>query len=285
MGGNIFNNTKRINREDIDDTIEYLADHLSHPDLTVSYMKSALLGSAGKQETSGDLDIVLNTTPCLFYGQDCYPTFEVRPIVDHLLTKFDQNSFRSMSSAGQLHMSVPIAGDPAKGHVQVDFIYGDFEFAKFTAYSPGADSQFKGLVNNTFYGSLAKQRKDYEDEYCRVQLYYDLRYGLHKRWRVYKGTVDMRQVTPDEFETMFDLPRFSRIGFVTNVDEMLRMLWGFDIRQEDVNTFEKIAKLAKENFSIEMRQNISDSMCASLKYARYFRDNPEMEQVIKDMLI
>ncbi len=59
MGGNAFKelSLQRIKRENINFTLAYVADNLP---ISFDYMVENLLGSAGKQADSGDLDIALD---------------------------------------------------------------------------------------------------------------------------------------------------------------------------------------------------------------------------------
>lgn len=243
MGGNAFNLAQRIHRDYITDTITYISTQLNHPNITEDVIWQGVLGSVGKQETSGDIDVALSDT---------------------LLT---ERQFRDLSvlcrqhahavsvktlNGGQFQTLWPIAGDPGLGYVQVDFFRGNLEFMKFSHWSPGLDvSDYKGVWNSTFIATLAKYHIDYKQQlpddldqvYARVGFEFSIDHGLRRVWKMrVKLDQGMRKVSPDYWETnlrFVDLPpRYDRLE-TQNPQDILRIL----LNTEDftcVDTFEKL---------------------------------------------
>ena len=63
MGGNAFKHMElvRVARDDVPATVAHVVNTLSYPGFDYAYAMSALMGSSGKTETSGDIDFCMNT--------------------------------------------------------------------------------------------------------------------------------------------------------------------------------------------------------------------------------
>lgn len=140
-GGNIFKDpdgnmlTQRIDKNDVVPTLRWLENitGLPHEDF--------MLGSTGRKETSGDLDVAVNQ-------QDVSKD----DLVQKLAAWCTQNGKDPKSwirkTGISVHFLTPIRGDESNGYVQTDLMFGDPEWMKWsmagsndaTAYS-GADRQ------------------------------------------------------------------------------------------------------------------------------------------------
>lgn len=158
MGGNVFKNkdgtsaTTHIMKEDVLATVKWLEsvtglDFTSEVDSVTGYPVK-WLGSTGKKEMSGDLDLAVDAN--LVTKQE---------LVEKLLkwvndNKLDQRDFIAKKS--ELHFKTPINGDVEQGFVQTDFIFfDDFEWGTFY-YAGGEKSNYKGAVRNILLSSIAK---------------------------------------------------------------------------------------------------------------------------------
>ncbi|KKK95014.1 hypothetical protein LCGC14_2677080, partial [marine sediment metagenome] len=140
--------------------------------------------------------------------------------------------------------------------VQVDFVFGKRDLLLFTHFSPGDESEFKGVFLSQAFGVLAKMQKDWEtrdpvtnERTGRVGLHLSLELGLFRKWesRRRRG-MGCSKTTANEFETRFaDAPRYTRLGYVDDPEAILAMLFGPGTKHEDVNTFEKVVKHVREN--------------------------------------
>lgn len=142
--GNVFKSTdgtplvKRIALDDVYTTIQWLE--------TVTQLPIAdnLLGSAGKKQSSGDLDVAVDLN-----------TITKDQLTTKLLEICDAADVKR--SGISVHFRAPINGDAANGHVQVDFMFVDnMPLAKFGLYSAGDASRFTGTARNILMCSLAK---------------------------------------------------------------------------------------------------------------------------------
>ena len=129
---------KRIALDDVFTTVQWLE--------TVTQLPIAdnLLGSAGKKQSSGDLDIAVDLN-----------TITKDQLTSRLLAVSDAASIKR--SGISVHFRTPINGDAANGYVQVDFMFVDnMPLAKFGLYSAGDASKFTGTARNILMCSLAK---------------------------------------------------------------------------------------------------------------------------------
>lgn len=257
MGGNAFPGLAmvRVRREDVASTVDHVVKVMNMPGFDMAYAMDNLMGSAGKQDDSGDLDFALNNKVARFYGEPDLPVFSLRAFAERARQVLPQGHVQTKTlKGGQFQTAFPVAGDPSKGYVQVDFVAGTPEWLKFSHFSPGKDfSPYKGVMVSTLLGVLAKMRKDFEllddnsERTARVGLRYDLEKGLYRQWKLRKlDGQGMSVVTADEFETsVATSPRFVRLSHVTAPEEVLRLLFGESVGLEEVNTFEKLVSTVR----------------------------------------
>ncbi len=265
MGGNAFKNVVRINREDIPATLDHVINTLQFPNLTPEYVSWALMGSTGKKASSGDIDIAMNTYKARFVGETERVTFNKHALLERLEQVLPKTQINSTTiRMGNLMSAWPIAGDPAKGLVQVDFVFGKAEWLLFTHYSPAeGESRFKGVFLQQGLGIWAKMHKDFEQvdptrteqdgisplRVARCGLHLSLELGLFRSWKA-EVIRDQgpRQVEPGYLETKFPAAhRYPRIGWIDDPQSVLNILLGPGVTQEHVNTFEKFVQWIQEN--------------------------------------
>lgn len=142
-GGNVFKTaegapaTTRIARENVVATVQWLEQ------LTGLNLVDNMLGSTGRKETSGDLDLGIDETKI---------TKDV--LIQQLLRKgIPAEDIKK--SGDSVHLKTPILGDKSNGYVQTDFMFGDPEFQKFSLVADG-DSAYKGVHRAILLASIAK---------------------------------------------------------------------------------------------------------------------------------
>lgn len=259
MGGNAFPGLPmvRVRRGYVAPTVDHVVTVMNMPGFDLAYAMDNLMGSAGKQDDSGDLDFALNNKAARFVGEPDLPLFNLRAFAERARAVLPQGHVQTKTlKGGQFQTAFPVAGDPQKGYVQVDFVAGNPEWLKFSHYSPGLDlSPYKGVMLSTMLGVLAKMHKDYEllegeDRVARVGLRYDLEKGLYRQWKLRKRDGQgMSVVSADEFETaVATSPRFARLSHVTEPVAVLGLLFGQPVDPEEVNTFEKLVAKVRTVF-------------------------------------
>ena len=141
-GGNVFKDAKgqpattRISRENVVPTVQWLEQ------LTGLSLVDNMLGSTGRKETSGDLDLGIDETKIS------------KDILVQQLLKRGIKAEDIRKSGDSVHLKTPILGDAGNGYVQTDFMFGDPEFQKF-ALNTG-ESDFKGVHRALLLASIAK---------------------------------------------------------------------------------------------------------------------------------
>lgn len=145
MGGNVFKfptgepATQRIARENVVPTVQWLEG------LTGLNLVDNMLGSTGRTESSGDLDLGVDANKV---------TKEV--LIQQLLDQgIDRNDIRK--SGDSVHLKTPILGDPSNGYVQTDFMFTDNpQWQGFALTGGVAGSPFKGVHRHILLSSIAK---------------------------------------------------------------------------------------------------------------------------------
>jgi hypothetical protein len=141
-GGNVFkladgqSATTRISRENVVPTVQWLEQ------LTGLNLVDNMLGSTGRKETSGDLDLGIDETKI------------TKDVLIQQLLKRGVKAEDIRKSGDSVHVKTPILGDKSNGYVQTDFMFGDPEFQKF-ALNTG-DSAYKGVHRAILLASIAK---------------------------------------------------------------------------------------------------------------------------------
>lgn len=143
-GGNIFkladgeSATQRIARNNVVPTVQWL-EHLTGLNLVDN-----MLGSTGRKETSGDLDLGVDSTK-----------ISKEVLIQQLLRKgVDRNDIRKTGDS--VHYKAPILGDASNGYVQVDFMFSDNPKFQSFSYAGTGEGEFKGVHRNILLASIAK---------------------------------------------------------------------------------------------------------------------------------
>jgi hypothetical protein len=148
-GGNVFKDiesgTNRILRKDVEPTIKWLESITNLP------LLSNTLGTTGKNETSGDLDIAVDEK---FIDKNKLAAILSNWCSAH---KLEPKSFVK-KSGDSVHFRTPILGDPHNGFVQTDFMFGDPEWMKWSLRGGKENSQYKGMHRHVLLASIAKFR-------------------------------------------------------------------------------------------------------------------------------
>ena len=150
-GGNVFKNgdgqaqTQRINQTDVKTTLAWLEEMLPGLDL-----QNNTLGSTGIKDTSGDLDIAVDSTQL---SKEQLVAQLTRWAQSH---KFKPEEWVKKTGAG-IHFKTPINGNPDMGYVQTDFMFlNNVPWSKFVLGAMPADSEYKGRERNVLMNSIAK---------------------------------------------------------------------------------------------------------------------------------
>ena len=118
------------------------------------------LGSVGKKESSGDLDIAVDENAIskddLYHKLIDWVKSQGVPNDQIINSKSFKNGWVDRSGVS-VHFKVPIKGKPQLGFVQTDFMFtDDLDWMKFSMFSPGDSSRFSGADRNLLMSSIAK---------------------------------------------------------------------------------------------------------------------------------
>jgi hypothetical protein len=143
-GGNVFKNqdgseaTQRISRDNVVPTVQWLEQ------LTGLNLVDNMLGTTGKKESSGDLDLAVDATKV---SKDV--------LIQQLLAKgINQADIRK--SGDSVHLKTPILGDASNGYVQTDFMFGNPDWQRWSLRGAGEGSPYKGVHRQVLMASIAK---------------------------------------------------------------------------------------------------------------------------------
>ena len=125
MGGKAFEGvTRRVSKGEVLSTVKWLSENWVDAKLQPGDYRDHLLGSAGKNNESGDIDLNLNID-----------LFDQEQVASNLKALLGEDHVKPRPGNNQIFTAVPVNGDPAKGYVQVDFMFGDYEWQKFSYHS------------------------------------------------------------------------------------------------------------------------------------------------------
>lgn len=142
-GGNVFKDAKgqplttRIAQDNVVPTVQWLEQ------LTGLNLVDNMLGSTGRKETSGDLDLGIDDTKIS------------KDVLIQQLLKRGIPATDIRKSGDSVHLKTPILGDKSNGYVQTDFMFGDPEWQKFSLVADG-NSSYKGMHRALLLASIAK---------------------------------------------------------------------------------------------------------------------------------
>jgi hypothetical protein len=260
-GGNVFDITSSINKENIDSTVKKFVDELSRvfPAKAASFKSFEKLGSAGKKDVSGDIDLsydVKNIFPdgkpdfkgwgvdegkynekvALFTKRSktaSVDKIQLRAMIELIGEKLDENSSdievdTKSSGSGSIFCSAPQYGPDGKPlgiNVQTDINIGNPEWLRFSYYSNTYAGNVKGLHRTQLMLSLfANKGKSFS----------------HATGVVDRETGEKEASNPQEALTL------------------LNKLYGFDISQDVLNDYFKLEDYLKNNVSPEEYNAIMD---------------------------
>lgn len=149
LGGTAVPGCGTIHQSEIKATLTKLSDDLEFPFDFNDY----IIGSTGKREYSGDIDVVLDSK---------WWDHGVTAFRDNLEQVFGKESVAR--NGDMLHLRYPIIGYeplhnkclPRTGFVQIDFNLADYEWDKFYHYSH-AESAYKGGHRNLMISAICSK--------------------------------------------------------------------------------------------------------------------------------
>lgn len=254
-----------IHHSEIDATLDALEKSLGVP------LKANVLGSVGKKEYSGDIDVAINLKPEQL--QDFAQKLEASPLI------------QDVKKSSVFMTSVDIVGydaDKTKpglnrtGKVQIDFMPGDPEWMKTYYHSPhekgfdasGRSSKYKGTYRNIMLATMAAiyQAKSSEET---IE---DGRPVEQQRW-IWSPSDGLnwikREPKPNKAGTGYTKAKIDTVlkGPIKDAETIAKTL-GLDSK-EDLYSFETLLAAIKKNYPSDVFNKIVDA----------FKDNGQVQSM------
>ena len=150
-GGNVFKDdagsilTVRINKADVLPTVQWLET------ITGLELTDNMLGTTGKKETSGDLDLAIDANAV---NKNEFAA----KLADYIAKKGGDPKEWIKKSGISVHFKTPIRGDEKNGYVQSDFMFGEPSWMKFSLQGGREGSELKGAHRHIILASIARVR-------------------------------------------------------------------------------------------------------------------------------
>lgn len=213
-------------------------------------LRNNTLGSVGKREFSGDIDVALNIET------DQIPEFVERLKKSNQILDIAKSSVIMTKVKIQNYDENKETNANRTGYVQVDFMPGDPEWLKTYYHSPNEkDSQYKGVYRNIMIASIAGNI-NIEDSEEKID---DGRPLQSKRfmWSPRDGLVRvLRRPVPKKSGQGYTKKNNNKIiaGPWKTADEIAKNL-GLD-NGDDLDSYETLVKVIKKNLSNEDQKAI-----------------------------
>jgi len=150
-GGNIFKDdagtilTKNIAKADVIPTVQWLET------VTGLELTDHMLGTTGKKEFSGDLDIAIDA------NEVDKNEFAAR-LGEYISKQGGEPKEWIRKSGISVHFKTPIKGDEKNGFVQADFMFGERDWMKWSMTGGREGSELKGSHRHMILSSISKAR-------------------------------------------------------------------------------------------------------------------------------
>jgi len=213
-------------------------------------LRNNTLGSVGKREFSGDIDVALKI------DTDDLPTFVKKLENSHQIFGVAKSSIIMTKVKIQNFDKSKEDGRPRTGYVQVDFMPGDPDWLKTYYHSPNEkDSQYKGVYRNILIASIAGEYNIVSSE----ETIEDGRPVSSERfmWSPRDGLVRVRRTpVPKKSGDGYTKKNNNKIigGPWKTADDIAKNL-GLD-NGEDLYSYETLVKAIKKNMSSEEQKAI-----------------------------
>lgn len=272
-GGGAVPGVGTIHISEIQPTLTKLSDDLEFP----FNLNDFVVGSTGKSEYSGDIDVVIDK---IWYDGS------VEDMHKDLKSIFTDTDIARHGA--QLHIKYPIVNFnsafadrlPRTGFVQVDFIFGDLEWEKFYHYSPGEESGYKGFHRNIAISAITSATavllSTDIDDFGRPVSVEKWKWGPKGLLRVVRTSRQKANGAwlKTQTDTIVDGPYKDK-------DFIARTLFPEDGTPDDMNSLETIIDAVKRNYNLKLQNAIFKKIAEKLSEnndAMYFKYPPEIEQ-------
>lgn len=297
-GGNVFKDSKGvsltagINRKDLEQTLKALSPALGIPYKSTKGtlgLEDATLGSAGKtnagvmgkKEILGDIDIAIDDSK--YTKEEMY---------SRLSDKFENGDV--VKSGTNICIKMPVAGDPDKGFVQVDLMFGKTDMMKWywSSPDPESNSKYKGVYRNLLMAELfivmRDKIRDPETQEIVAELGPLFSPGKQVKtiWRSKKqisGKIlkNAKEISKQEFEEIYPEYKGKAKEMVIDTPESIVefMFPGANLKPYDIDSYEKL-----KDAIIKYRPDVSDEVLKRFAHSMNKSKDYETPDDIKGFL-
>lgn len=214
-------------------------------------LKNNTLGSVGKKEFSGDIDIALEIKP-----EDIPAFVEKLQTIPEVLDLAKSSVIMTKVKIADYDPEKKVEGKPRTGYVQVDFMPGDPGWLKTYYHAPHEkDSKYKGVFRNILISSIAAHldKKESKERLPDGRAMQSERY----MWSPTDGLVRIvRTPVPNKKGDGYTKKNDNKIidGPYKNPDDIARMLKLNSA--DDLYSYETLRKAMNKNYSPDLNQAI-----------------------------
>jgi len=272
-GGNAFTDVGAVHISEIEPTLEWLSKQIGMPEI-----KKQTLGSVGKKEYSGDIDVVVNLDK-----------EEMKALGEKLRSILGNANVRG--AAGNVISRVPIQGydesknerGPRTGYVQVDFFPGDPDWVSLYYAGTGDDSKLKGVHRNLYLLSVAKfvDRKASEEEDSFGRPIESVRWRWSPRDGLIKVLAKSKKNHKDEWARKQDVEYLSQP--IKNADMIADLLFKGKADSDALYSVETLIDATKKAYDKKTQEKIFKSFAQTVEQQGHregFEFPPEVEKYL-----
>lgn len=271
MGGKAFEGvTRRILQGEIETTLRWLQNKWTASYLNGGHLSQHLLGSAGQldpYQDAGDLDLNLHID-----------RYDQAQVAQDLIALLGVDHVKPRPGNNQIFTAVPIDGNPLHGFVQVDFMFGDYEWQKFSYWSSKRAKDvswgnrtitgFKGLYRTELIKAITAFNSDWVLEengqmIARVGPTFFHDKGLVWRYRHRPMRKDgtarvkaLEELSEEEFLKIYPSAVTAKADVIKDPKVVAHLLFNEHVDVHDLNTIEYISQLLRRHYDNDQRKKI-----------------------------
>ena len=221
-------------------------------------LKNNVLGSVGKKEFSGDIDVALDIK-----NEDLPEFIKKLESIPEVLDIAKSSVIMTKVKIADYDPNKQVQGKPRTGYVQLDFMPGDPGWLKTYYHAPyEKDSKYKGVFRNLLLASITAHlnRKDSEQKIPDGRAMQSERY----MWSPNDGLVRIvRTPEPNKKGDGYTKKNINKIidGPYKNPDEIAKMLKLNNA--DDLYSYESLRKAMDKNYSPELVKTILTDFSAN----------------------
>lgn len=249
LGGTAVSGCGTIHKTEIKETLTKLSN-----DLGMSFdFNSYTLGSTGKRDYSGDIDLVVDDARC-DYG---IPAF--RQNLEEAFGK--ENVARN---GNMLHLKYPIVmykevlqeAQPRTGFVQIDFNFGDPDWEKFYHYCD-AGSGYKGAHRNLMIAAICSSTQLENLEPYKVDGYNRPINSIRWKWGQ-NGLIRVQRKSVKDRDGVWKRKQEDEVLTLPyrDPDDIADILFPEDGKIEDMYSMESLMEAVKRNYGMTDQERV-----------------------------